>query len=247
MRAWTGSVTSRAAIATVVAIVFAVIMTGVLDGCILVIALALADCLASTPRTYVAIRSGLVAVIPVIAAMPFGFTVYELLPRARPRDGETRCGQCGYILKGLTVPRCSECGNWLGERPGQMSAGPNADAVAARGNRPSCLGHWCRQAWCVGIVLFLGASVAFVGGAATERRLWRSALADWMSDVWGLSGVAGFQAAAIMAVVMLLAMPTYLWLKRALRLRSGETFCGGCGAPLRRLEEPVCPRCGRRI
>ena len=25
-------------------------------------------------------------------------------------DGETRCRKCGYILKGLTEPRCSECG-----------------------------------------------------------------------------------------------------------------------------------------
>lgn len=25
-------------------------------------------------------------------------------------DTETRCRQCGYILKGLTVPRCPECG-----------------------------------------------------------------------------------------------------------------------------------------
>lgn len=25
-------------------------------------------------------------------------------------DGYTRCGSCGHILKGLTEPRCSECG-----------------------------------------------------------------------------------------------------------------------------------------
>lgn len=25
-------------------------------------------------------------------------------------DKETRCRKCGYILKGLTEPRCSECG-----------------------------------------------------------------------------------------------------------------------------------------
>ncbi len=28
----------------------------------------------------------------------------------RRDDGHTRCGKCGYILKGLTEPRCSECG-----------------------------------------------------------------------------------------------------------------------------------------
>jgi len=32
-----------------------------------------------------------------------------LTPREK-KDGYTRCGKCGYILKGLTEPRCSECG-----------------------------------------------------------------------------------------------------------------------------------------
>ena len=32
-----------------------------------------------------------------------------LAPKER-LDGETRCRKCGYILKGLTEPRCSECG-----------------------------------------------------------------------------------------------------------------------------------------
>ena len=37
--------------------------------------------------------------------------VYTLLAfRRRPPDGNTYCGSCGYILKGLTVPRCPECG-----------------------------------------------------------------------------------------------------------------------------------------
>ena len=35
--------------------------------------------------------------------------VYVLTPSG-PKDGHTRCGKCGYILKGLTEPRCSECG-----------------------------------------------------------------------------------------------------------------------------------------
>ena len=34
---------------------------------------------------------------------------HMLTPR-ETRDGHTRCGKCGYILKGLTEPRCSECG-----------------------------------------------------------------------------------------------------------------------------------------
>ncbi len=35
--------------------------------------------------------------------------LHALTPR-ETKDGHTRCGKCGYILKGLTEPRCSECG-----------------------------------------------------------------------------------------------------------------------------------------
>jgi hypothetical protein len=38
--------------------------------------------------------------------------VYELLwgARALPDDGESRCRRCSYILRGLSAPRCPECG-----------------------------------------------------------------------------------------------------------------------------------------
>ena len=38
--------------------------------------------------------------------------LYVLTPR-EVKDGHTRCGKCGYILKGLTEPRCSECGEQI--------------------------------------------------------------------------------------------------------------------------------------
>ena len=34
----------------------------------------------------------------------------HMLTPKETKDGHTRCGKCGYILKGLTEPRCSECG-----------------------------------------------------------------------------------------------------------------------------------------
>ncbi len=37
------------------------------------------------------------------------FAFWRLTPPDAP-DGHTRCGECGYILKGLTEPRRSECG-----------------------------------------------------------------------------------------------------------------------------------------
>ncbi len=42
---------------------------------------------------------------PIIATV----LAHVLAPK-EPKDGHTRCGKCGYILKGLTEPRCSECG-----------------------------------------------------------------------------------------------------------------------------------------
>ena len=42
---------------------------------------------------------------------PIAATVLmHLLTPREVHDGHTRCGKCGYILKGLTEPRCSECG-----------------------------------------------------------------------------------------------------------------------------------------
>ncbi len=42
---------------------------------------------------------------PIVACV----LTHVLTPR-EVKDGHTRCGKCGYILKGLTEPRCSECG-----------------------------------------------------------------------------------------------------------------------------------------
>jgi len=47
--------------------------------------------------------------VPVLL---IAFAVYGLLTgRGRVEDdGETRCRSCGYILRGLSEPRCPECG-----------------------------------------------------------------------------------------------------------------------------------------
>jgi len=41
-----------------------------------------------------------------------GVVVYGALTRwlRVAQDNETRCRKCGYILRGITEPRCSECG-----------------------------------------------------------------------------------------------------------------------------------------
>lgn len=35
---------------------------------------------------------------------------HHIARRPPPSDGHTHCGKCGYILNGLTEPRCPECG-----------------------------------------------------------------------------------------------------------------------------------------
>lgn len=50
---------------------------------------------------------GHVLLIPLLLSLG----LYQRLTAYIPRlDGVTRCGNCGYILKGLTEPRCTECG-----------------------------------------------------------------------------------------------------------------------------------------
>lgn len=55
--------------------------------------------------------------VPLLIAMPailVAFIFYALLTRfVGPRneaEAETRCRKCGYILRGLREPICSECG-----------------------------------------------------------------------------------------------------------------------------------------
>ena len=45
----------------------------------------------------------------VICTVP-GVVVTALIARHRSRDAECRCRKCGYILRGISEPRCPECG-----------------------------------------------------------------------------------------------------------------------------------------
>ncbi len=52
----------------------------------------------------------LFGLVVVFAAPTAAAVLMHVLTPSEPKDGHTRCGKCGYILKGLTEPRCSECG-----------------------------------------------------------------------------------------------------------------------------------------
>ncbi len=48
----------------------------------------------------------LLAIVPGMVA--YGLLTHHFGPQAS--DRESRCRQCGYILRGLSEPRCPECG-----------------------------------------------------------------------------------------------------------------------------------------
>ena len=45
----------------------------------------------------------------LIAFAVYGLVTWRFGPRG-PIDNETRCRECGYILRGISEPRCPECG-----------------------------------------------------------------------------------------------------------------------------------------
>jgi hypothetical protein len=45
----------------------------------------------------------------VVVLLCYGYLTRRFY-RFKGLDHETRCRQCGYILRGITEPRCSECG-----------------------------------------------------------------------------------------------------------------------------------------
>ena len=51
-------------------------------------------------------------VIAVLLGVPVLCIVFlaRWLLKKRSADRETRCRKCGYILRGIPEPRCSECG-----------------------------------------------------------------------------------------------------------------------------------------
>ncbi len=63
-------------------------------------------------------RAGISDVLGVmmigVAASVLSLAAYAILTRRYGpkvfRDGETRCRQCHHILKGISEPRCPECG-----------------------------------------------------------------------------------------------------------------------------------------
>ena len=53
----------------------------------------------------------IILTVPPVLFATGAFTLLDTYRRAaRHGDDETRCRRCSYILRGLTEPRCPECG-----------------------------------------------------------------------------------------------------------------------------------------
>jgi len=151
-------------------------------------------------------------------ALAMGVYVWKLRPR---RDGITRCGWCGYVLKGLREARCPECGVEIGGRPDED-------------RNPMALTPW--RWWramgvrmgAAGAVFPIVLGLVFLGVVKPMR------IPPPRADADGVK------------VILLTHVPTFVitlivfhYLVRGLAGLRGRTWCGGCG------EELCGGRCGK--
>ncbi len=52
----------------------------------------------------------LLVLVPALAATTLVIGATRIRPPRASSDGFTRCGGCDHVLRGLTEPRCPECG-----------------------------------------------------------------------------------------------------------------------------------------
>lgn len=183
------------------------------------------------------------------------YVYHRLSFRTVPRDGLTRCGNCGYILRGLNALRCSECGNSIG-----LAAPAPSDAlrlVRARRKRLMLRGALisllvfltmavCHPVFDLGLKLARRAlvivlhlpdriQVAIQGG--------RGSATAFLPPAW--AAVTAFVAAGFLVALPLIVAATLLYHRMVLPWvwLDGTTRCGQCGAALRNLTEPRCTEC----
>ncbi len=63
-----------------------------------------------TPFLIVTIIAGGSLRMALVTLTSYGILTRYFHPKRAFRGSETRCRKCGYILRGISEPRCSECG-----------------------------------------------------------------------------------------------------------------------------------------
>lgn len=99
----------RGAIALVVACTYGGLSVTVFEHVHEALADAIVNRTATRPASMgVGISVAWFAPVALLALATYGLlTIFLVRPS---RDDETRCRKCGYILRGITEPRCPECG-----------------------------------------------------------------------------------------------------------------------------------------
>ena len=89
--------------------VFAMVWGGLAFGLLLVIlGVTVRTMSVKTQPTFVS-ACAVLAVFVILPSLVVTVAIYANLEQERP-DRETRCRKCGYILRGISEPRCPECG-----------------------------------------------------------------------------------------------------------------------------------------
>ena len=68
-----------------------------------------------SPHGGVVVTRLILGTVLLVLAPAVALTVYMMLTswRTTEYDVETRCRKCAYILRGITEPRCPECGEGI--------------------------------------------------------------------------------------------------------------------------------------
>lgn len=184
-----------------------------------------------------------------LAVLATAIGVYHLLARwshaRRPRDGITRCGLCGYNLRGLSKPRCPECGTPIGA----------PIRVTWKGRLTRMFRALACFACCALLFVVLDWS-AEAGDSWYETPpspvspppphvAWRDLSASWHPQTWAtLACICRVSLATLfLCVCVCLALYDRLALREA--WVPGPTRCGHCGQVLRIVSTCRCPLCGR--
>jgi len=100
----------RAAMAAGVAFILAILFAGVMDGSSRFVIRHLQTLAPSIEIWFITKGYPLCWILPTIVGAVLSFILITHITRLPSDNRETRCRKCGYILKGIKEPRCSECG-----------------------------------------------------------------------------------------------------------------------------------------